>query len=126
MSAKNILVIDDDKNFVAIVRESLDPALYNVQAAGDGETGLELMKTFVPNLILLDIQMPRMGGIEFLTQLKKTYGDKAVPVIITTNDSSLETISESVQLGVRSYIVKSNESLEGIKKAVELLREFIH
>jgi len=123
MSAKNILVIDDDKNFVAIVRESLDPALYNVQAAGDGETGLELMKTFVPNLILLDIQMPRMGGIEFLTQLKKTYGDKAVPVIITTNDSSLETISESVQLGVRSYIVKSNESLEGIKKAVELALE---
>ena len=123
MSAKNILVIDDDKNFVAIVRESLDPALYNVQAAGDGETGLELMKTFVPNLILLDIQMPRMGGIEFLTQLKKTYGDKAVPVIITTNDSSLETISESVQLGVRSYIVESNETLEGIKKAVELALE---
>src|SRR3989344_223918 len=123
MSAKNILVIDDDKNFVAIVREALDPALYKVQSAGDGETGLELMKTFVPNLILLDIQMPRMGGIEFLTQLKKTYGDKAVPVIITTNDSSLETISESVQLGVRSYIVKSNESLEGIKKAVELALE---
>ena len=119
MSVKNILVVDDDKNFVAIVREALDPALYKVQSAGDGEEGLALMKTFIPNLILLDIQMPRMGGIEFLRKLRETHDKETIPIIVTTNDSSLERVSESVELGIRAYIVKSNESLEGIKKSIE-------
>ena len=119
MSVKNILVVDDDKNFVAIVREALDPALYTVQSAGDGEEGLALMKTFIPNLILLDIQMPRMGGIEFLRKLRETHDKETIPIIVTTNDSSLERVSESVELGIRAYIVKSNESLEGIKKSIE-------
>lgn len=119
MSVKNILVVDDDKNFVAIVREALDPALYNVQAAEDGVAGLALVDTFAPNLILLDIQMPRMGGIEFLRELREKHDKEAIPIIVTTNDSSLERISESVELGIRAYIVKSNESLEGIKKSIE-------
>lgn len=119
MSLKKILVIDDDKDFPKIVREALDPDTYDVRSAGDGEEGLALMKTFDPDVILLDMAMPRMNGIEFLKQLKELHGEGTIPVIVTTNDSSLEKISESVELGIRSYIVKSNESLESIKKSIE-------
>ncbi len=119
MTVKNILVIDDDKDFAKIVREALDPAVYDVQSAGDGEEGLSLIKKSSPDVILLDIMMPRMGGIEFLRQLKGVHGGETIPVIVTSNDSSIERISESVELGVRSYIIKSNESLESIKKSIE-------
>ncbi len=115
---KNILVIDDDMTFVAMMKASLDPIEYSVTSAGNGIEGLEAMEESVPNLILLDIMMPKMGGIEFLKKVNEKYGEGNIPVLITSNVSSLDKISEGISLGVRGYFVKSDESLEGIGKII--------
>lgn len=111
---KKILVIDDDMTFVATMKAALDSAKYAVISASNGVEGLEMMEESKPDLILLDIMMPKMDGIEFLKELNKKYGEGKTPVLITSNVSSLDKISEGISLGVRGYFIKSDESLQGI------------
>ena len=115
---KKILVIDDDMTFVAMMKASLEPARYEVTSAGNGVEGLEAIEESMPDLILLDIMMPKMDGIEFLKEMNKKYGEGKIPVLVTSNISSLDKISEGVSLGVRGYFVKSEESLQGIDKII--------
>mgnify|MGYP001568313863 FL=1 len=116
---KKILVIDDDMTFVAMIKAALDPKKYSVTNAGNGVEGLEQMKESKPDLILLDVIMPKMDGMEFLKEMNKKYGEGKTPVLITSNVSSLDKIGEGVSLGVRGYFIKSNESLTGIAGIIE-------
>ena len=116
---KKILVIDDDKAFCDLIKTSVDDKKYEVGTAGDGVEGLEQVGKSTPDIILLDIMMPRMNGVEFLEHLKDLEHGKKIPVIITSNDSSLDTISRGAELGVRGYIVKSTESMKTISTSIE-------
>lgn len=116
---KKVLVIDDDMTFVAGIKATLDPKRYSVTSAGNGEEGLEQLKESKPDLILLDIMMPKMGGMEFLKQMNQKYGEGKTAVLITSNVSTLDKISEGVSLGIRGYFIKSNESLRGIAGIVD-------
>lgn len=116
---KKILVIDDDMTFIASIKAALDPAKYSVTSAVNGEEGLRRVEESIPDLILLDIKMPKMDGMEFLKELNKKYGEGKIPVLITSNISTLDKISEGVELGVRGYFIKSNESLQGIAGIVD-------
>lgn len=116
---KNILIIDDDLTFSAYMKASLDSDKYEITSAADGVEGLKCVEESRPDLILLDIMMPKMDGMEFLKELNAKYGEGKTPVLITSNVSSLEKISEGVALGIRGYFIKSNESLESIKDLIE-------
>ena len=116
---KTVLVIDDDTTFASMIGASLDKNAYRIVSAADGVKGLEAMSSAAPDVILLDIKMPNMNGLQFLAEVKKTLGDKKPAIIITSNDSSLETISEGTEFGVRGYILKSNETLHNIADLVE-------
>lgn len=116
---KKILVIDDDMTFVAMMKAALDPAKYSVASATNGEEGLKEVASSRPDLILLDIMMPKMGGMEFLKEVNEKYGKGKIAILITSNLSSLEKISEGVELGIRGYFVKSDESLSGIVEMVD-------
>ena len=116
---KNILVIDDDMTFVATVKASLDPSRYTVDSAANGIQGMEHIAESLPDLILLDINMPKMNGIEFLRKMNEKYGDGTIPVLVTSNISALDKISEGVSLGIRGYFIKSDESLQGIIRIIE-------
>ncbi len=116
---KKILVLDDDLTFVTMIKASLDPARYAVESAGNGVEGLERLKESLPDLILLDINMPKMDGLTFLKEMNAAYGQGKVPVLVTSNVSSLDTIGEGVSLGIKGYFLKADESLEGIAKIVD-------
>jgi CheY-like chemotaxis protein len=116
---KKILVIDDDQTFLEVVKMGVDARKYEVSTASDGVQGLEEVKKSMPDLILLDIKMPRMNGVEFLEHFKEMEQGVKIPVIITSNDSSLDMISRGAELGVRGYIVKSNESMKTIMSSIE-------
>jgi CheY-like chemotaxis protein len=116
---RKILVIDDDQTFRELISSGVDKEQYDVMTAADGVEGLEQVEKEMPDLILLDIMMPRMNGVEFLEKMKEKHSDKQTPVIITSNDSSLDTISRGAELGVRGYIVKSNESMKTIMSSIE-------
>ena len=116
---KKILVIDDDQTFRELIATGVDKDVYEVTTAADGVAGLGQLDKNTPDLILLDIMMPRMNGVEFLEKMNETHHDKQIPVIITSNDSSLDTISRGAELGVRGYIVKSTESMKTIMGSIE-------
>lgn len=120
---KKILIVDDNVFFAKTVADSLPADKYKVVMAEDGEDGLNKLQSEKPDLILLDILMPKIDGIEFLKilQSKRTEnkGNLPVPIIITSNLSNMNKISEGVSLGVKGYIIKSDENLQSIVSNIE-------
>ena len=119
MNGKKILVVDDEQD----LREALVTALTAVGLVGisasDGETGLALALSERPDLILLDIGMPKMNGHQVLAQLRKDPWGKNVPVLLLTNYDDPGNIAEGIELKSNEYIMKANESLESIVKKVK-------
>lgn len=119
---KKILIIDDDKIFLKILRDGLvagGNGKYEVISAFDGKEGFDVAMSEKPDLIMLDMMMPNVTGIEFLRKLRKEEWGKDTPVVVETQLSDLENMSEGVALGVRGYIIKSDYSLDTILRQVE-------
>src|SRR3989338_8475811 len=94
-----ILIVEDEEILLTALKEELLTGGYDVDGAGDGIEGLEKVKSFKPNLVLLDLLMPKMDGMEMLQKLKANPETKDVPVVILTNLSDYERISEALALG---------------------------
>ena len=118
---KKILLVDDDKEFNGLLSTALSPRGYIVTAVASGEEALTVVGTLNPDALLLDVKMPGMSGIETLRAIKKAHADFRTPVIVLTNDPSLDTISEGAELGIRSYVMKANESMQTIADTVDRL-----
>lgn len=108
MSKKKVLIVEDD-NFVAEVYSTkLLEMGHEVIITQNGEEGLNALKENLPDLILLDIIMPVMGGIEMLEEIKKREEWKKIPVILLTNIGEKDSIQKAQNLGVRDYLIKSH------------------
>jgi CheY-like chemotaxis protein len=108
MGKKKILIVEDD-NFVAEVYSTkLLEMGHEVTIAQNGEEGLNNLKENIPDLILLDIIMPVMGGIEMLEELKKNENWKKIPVILLTNVGEKDSVQKAQGLGVQDYLIKSH------------------
>ena len=116
---KKILIIDDDEVFKKTLSAKLELLTYEVIWASDGEEGLAKSISEKPDLILLDMKMPKLDGIGFLKKRQADQDLPKVPILITSNISTIDKISEGVSLGVKGYIIKSNETLDTIVKEVE-------
>jgi len=101
---RTILIVDDEKDFCTILSDSLSQDKYRVVTAFNGKTGLELAKKERPDLMLLDIKMPGMDGIEVLRKIKKMK--KEIVVIMFTGYGTLETAREAMKLGAYDYVTK--------------------
>ncbi len=116
---KKILIVDDDVTFQLTMAAKLKEAGYTSVAALDGEKGLVMARDEKPDLILLDIRMPRLDGLSMLKTLCEESTDKKpIPVFITSNLDGIDKISEGVALGIKGYIIKSDESLDTMVTAV--------
>ncbi len=119
---KKILIIDDDKIFSKVLKDAFAftaSGKYEVINAHDGEDGFEKAKKEKPDLIILDLMMPKIDGIGFLKKMKIQEGSLDIPILISSQSSDIEKISEGMELGIVGYIVKSDYSLESIIKQVE-------
>lgn len=105
MANEQILVVDDSKETIILVKEILSPLGYRIVTALDGVSGLELAIQLNPDLILLDMNMPRMTGLEMLAALRQTACTS--PVIFMTVYGSEHIVVEAFRLGVRDYLNKS-------------------
>lgn len=108
---KRILLVEDDRFLRRACEASLRQRGYEVIAASDGEEGLRLARTDPPDLILLDLLMPKMPGIDMLRALRADDRLRFVPVLILSNSSREEDRAQSRALGARGYFVKANLSL---------------
>jgi two-component system OmpR family response regulator len=108
MEKKKILIVEDD-NFVAEVYfAKLTEMGYEAILAQNGEEGLSRLNSDKVDLILLDILMPIMDGLEMLEELKKHDEWKNIPVILLTNVGEKESIQKVREFGVKSYLIKSH------------------
>jgi len=118
---KKILFIEDESALQKTFGEVLKQEGYEMIPALDGEIGLRLAKSEKPDLILLDLILPRINGFEVLKQLKINEGTKEIPIIILTNLEKAEDIQKALELGAATYLVKANytltEVVEKVKKA---------
>lgn len=118
----NILFVEDDPTLQKTLTLALEKEGYKVAQALDGEIGLRLAKESKPDLILLDIILPKYDGFEVLGELKKDAATKAIPVIVLTNLETSEDIQKALALGATTYLVKANydlkEVLEKIKNSI--------
>ena len=99
-----VLVVDDEPDAVELLQEFLTAKGYEVLTAGDGEEALRKVKRERPHLILLDVRMPKMNGLEVLRQVRQI--DKEVGVIMVTAVNEEETGRQALELGAFDYIVK--------------------
>ena len=114
-----ILVVEDEEILLTALKEELLSGGYEVEGAGDGEEGLVKAKSFAPELILLDLVMPKMDGMEMLQRLKADSAIRDIPVVILTNLSDYDRISEALSLGAMDYLVKANYKLEDLLDKVK-------
>ncbi len=103
-----IAIIEDDPTINQMYRMKFEATSFEVQMASDGEQGVALAEAFRPDLILLDIQMPKMNGYETLKAIRSHKWGKSIPVIILTNLGEEEAPKELRALGIESYIVKAD------------------
>jgi two-component system, OmpR family, KDP operon response regulator KdpE len=103
MTAKRILVVDDEFQITRVLKRSLGAHRYDVRTASDGESGLDLFRDFRPDLVITDLSMPGMTGIEFCSEIRKT---SSVPVIVLSVRGEERSKVAALDAGADDYVTK--------------------
>jgi two-component system response regulator RpaA len=114
-----ILAAEDDKLISNSLCDALKTAGYEPTPAYDGEEAVAKAKEIIPDLVLLDIMMPKLDGISVLWELKSNPATAKIPVIVLTNIGDVETISKIVEAGAVDYLLKSDQSVDDIIQKVK-------
>jgi len=116
---KKILIVDDEELVIKALTEKLLSEGFAIDSAVDGEEALIKIKQIKPDLILLDIIMPKLDGISVLKKLKASPETQHIPVIILTNLYDDERVAEVLKTGGTDYLVKVEHTLADIIKRVK-------
>lgn len=118
--AKKILVIEDEEVIIGLLQKKIIKEGYQVSIARDGEEGLKNMKEEKPDLVLLDVVMPKMGGFEVMEEMQKDSELKKIPVIIISNSGQPVELDRAQKLGAKDWLVKTEfdpqEVINKVKK----------
>jgi DNA-binding response OmpR family regulator len=122
--AYKILVVDDEKDIVETLKSRLIKEGYEVAAAFDGEEALLKVKEDNPDIILLDLMLPKLNGFEVLKEVRGKYKDKWRPIIIISARTELESVKKSYNLEADHYLTKPctmDNILRGIRTMISLI-----
>ena len=107
-AAKTILLVEDDETLRDMYTLKIEAEGYKLLTAADGEVGLALALSNHPDVILLDIMMPKMDGFAVLTELKKDEALKQTPILMLSNLGQQADVDKGKQLGANDYVVKAS------------------
>jgi two-component system alkaline phosphatase synthesis response regulator PhoP len=119
---KKILVVDDEPAVREIYKKEFTRSGFNVVVAADGEEGLLRAGEEIPDLILLDVMLPKMSGVDVLKDLKNNHLTKTIPVLLLTNLGEETIIKEGFELGADGYLLKVSYTPSQV---VEECRKFL-
>jgi len=127
--AKKILLIEDEEIMIGLLQKKLTNEGYEISVARDGEEGLKAMREVRPDLVLLDIIMPKMGGFEVMEEMVKEPELKKIPVIIISNSGQPVELDRAQKLGAKDWLIKTEfdpeEVIEKVKKQLPTPEEFV-
>lgn len=114
VSKKKVLIVEDEISLRSVLHKELVREKFEVYEAGDGVEGLEIALEKKPDVILLDILMPKMDGMTMAKRLHEDEWGKNVPIIFLTNNDDPGFVSDALKQGVYQYLIKSNWKLEDV------------
>ncbi len=114
-----ILIIEDEEILAKILQEKFKAANFESEVAGDGDVALAIARKFAPDIIVLDLILPKKDGFQVLKELKSDSGLKKVPVIILSNLGQEEEIKKGFALGAADYLVKAQNPIKAVVERVK-------
>ena len=121
-----ILIVEDEEILLTALSEELKQEGFEAVGAKDGMEGVAMAMSEKPDLILLDLVMPKLDGIGALKQMKENPETKDIPVVILTNLSDYDKVSDALSLGAMDYLVKANYRLEELVAKIKAVLERRH
>jgi DNA-binding response OmpR family regulator len=120
MDPMTVLVIDDDPVIVKLLRVNFELEGFNVISAGDGQEGLDAARRQRPDVVISDIMMPKMNGLELVSTLKSDPATADLPVILLSAKAQLADVQRGFELGADDYVTKPFDPIELIDKVTAL------
>ena len=118
---EKILIVDDEPDLLELVRDTLEMAGYTVITASDGEEGLKSITEDSPDLVILDIKMPKIDGMEVLERVRKNPLLNELPVIMLTSLKGEGIIREAKEVGANDYIVKPFNQIDLLNRVKRVI-----
>lgn len=112
--SKKILFVEDEPDLQKTLGSVLENIGFEVISAFDGEAAVTLAKQHLPDLVLLDLILPKKDGFQVLEEIKKDENTKHIPVIILSNLESINEIERAIELGATTYLIKTNYRLDEV------------
>lgn len=103
---KTVLTIDDSRTMREMLRRALEGSGFNVIQAEDGVHGIEVLNTCEPDVIITDVNMPRMDGLQFIEEVRRDGSRRAIPILVLTTESDAEKKARARRAGATGWIVK--------------------
>ncbi len=117
--APKVLIAEDDHFLSSLLKARLEKENFSVKQTFDGEETLSVLKEFEPDLIVLDLIMPRLSGFEFLEKISIDPQYNQIPVIVVTNLGQDNDVQKAKQLGVEEYFVKAKTSIDDLVTTIK-------
>jgi DNA-binding response OmpR family regulator len=122
MSTKTkVAIIEDDMAIVQMYRTKFEVEGYDVATAPDGASGLELIDSYQPDIVLLDLMMPNMNGLDMLAKLRSQPNGREAKVVVLTNMGDTETATKVFKMAADDYIVKAEMTPKQVAERVKAL-----
>ncbi|MEK9171783.1 MAG: response regulator [Patescibacteria group bacterium] len=116
---RKIVLVEDDSLMSSILAAHLIKEGFNIISVTEGAQAFERIQAEQPNIVLLDIVLPGIGGFDILAKLKQDESTKSIPVLILSNLGSKEEIQRGIDLGAEDYLVKANSMVEEITGKIQ-------
>lgn len=117
-----ILIVEDDPFLLKMYTKKLQVEGFEVEVAKDGEEGLAKLKSFLPDLVLMDVMLPKLNGIEALERAKLDPQTKNIPIVVISNLSTSTDTETALKKGAVGYLVKSDNTPSQI---IEKIRQYL-
>lgn len=117
-----VLIVEDEDVLLRVIKEKLENEKFEVGVAISGDGVLNTVKSFMPDMILLDLLLPKVSGLEVLSLIKKDDDLKNIPIIVLSNLSDSENINKALKIGAVDYLVKTEHP---INEVVEMINKHI-
>lgn len=118
-----VLIVEDDSYISDMYRIKLESECFEVEVSADGQAGLDSMVANRPDLVLLDVVMPKMDGFAVLQKIRKNPDFKDMPIVMLTNLGQKESVEKGLLMGANGYIIKAHFTPSEV---VEKIKEFLN